>query len=40
MGITPADVEWSETGERLTYENWEEHRAKGGIVLVHSVKSE
>jgi hypothetical protein len=36
LNITPADIEYTDTGERLTWENWDEHRKKGGIVLVHS----
>ena len=30
------DVEWSETGERLTWANWDAKQKEGGIVLVHS----
>jgi len=33
----PADLEWIATGERLTWDNFEEKRAEGGLVAVHNV---
>jgi N-acyl-D-aspartate/D-glutamate deacylase len=40
MGITYKDVQWAETGERLTAETFEKYRKKGGIVVVHSIPEE
>ena len=40
MGITYKDVQWAETGERLTAETFEKYRKKGGIVIVHSIPEE
>ncbi|MGC2466646.1 MAG: amidohydrolase family protein, partial [Candidatus Acidiferrum sp.] len=37
MGITYKDVQWAETGERLTAETFEKYRKKGGIVIIHSI---
>lgn len=37
MGITYRDVQWAETGERLTAETFEKYRKKGGIVVIHSI---
>ena len=37
MGITYKDVQWAETGERLTAETFETYRKKGGIVVIHSI---
>ena len=37
MGITYKDVQWAETGERLTAETFEKYRKKGGIVVIHSI---
>jgi dihydroorotase len=40
MGITYKDVQWTETGERLTAETFETYRKKGGIVVIHSIPEE
>jgi len=40
MGITYKDVQWTETGERLTAETFEKYRKKGGIVVIHSIPEE
>ncbi|MHB8499405.1 MAG: amidohydrolase family protein [Candidatus Acidiferrales bacterium] len=37
MGITYKDVQWAETGERLTAETFEKYRKIGGIVIIHSI---
>jgi dihydroorotase len=37
LGGTYGDIEWVATGERLTEENWEAHRAKGGIIIAHII---
>ena len=40
MGITYKDVQWAETGERLTAETFEKYRKKGGIVVIHAIPEE
>jgi N-acyl-D-aspartate/D-glutamate deacylase len=40
MGIAYKDVQWAETGERLTAETFETYRKKGGIVVIHSIPEE
>src|ERR1700739_4108842 len=37
MGITYKDVQWAETGERLTAETFETYRQKGGVGGIHSI---
>jgi N-acyl-D-aspartate/D-glutamate deacylase len=37
MGITYKDLQWAETGERLTPETFEKYREQGGIVVIHSI---
>ena len=38
LGITPNDVQWVETGERLTAETFAEKRAgPGGTVIAHAI---
>ncbi|MGH7838296.1 MAG: amidohydrolase family protein, partial [Candidatus Binataceae bacterium] len=37
MGITYNDLQWAETGERLTAETFEKYRKIGGIVIIHSI---
>lgn len=37
LGADHGDIEWVETGERLTAENWEAHRDRGGIVIAHII---
>ena len=40
MGITYKDVQWAETGERLTAETFERYRKQGGIVVIFSIPEE
>lgn len=35
--ITFHDVQWADTGERLTAETFETYRKKGGVVVIHSI---
>ena len=37
MSITFHDLQWAETGERLTAETFEKYRKRGGIVVIHSI---
>jgi Amidohydrolase family len=37
MAITFNDLQWAETGERLTAETFEKYRKQGGIVVIHSI---
>jgi N-acyl-D-aspartate/D-glutamate deacylase len=40
MSITYKDLQWAETGERLTAETFEKYRKQGGIVVIHSIPEE
>lgn len=40
MGITYKDLQWTETGERLTAETFEKYRKIGGNVVIHSIPEE
>jgi N-acyl-D-aspartate/D-glutamate deacylase len=40
MAITYKDVQWAETGERLTAETFEKYRKQGGVVVIHSIPEE
>jgi len=40
LGISYADLQWVETGERLTKETFDHYRKTGGIVIIHSMKPE
>jgi dihydroorotase len=40
MGITYKDVQWAETGERLTAESFERYRKQGGIAVIFSIPEE
>lgn len=40
MGITYEDLEWADTGERLTAESFARYRAVGGMVVAHVVSQE
>lgn len=40
MEMTYSDLQWQATGERLTKETFEKYRAKGGVVILHSMKPE
>lgn len=37
LGANYSDIEWVASGERLTEQNWEEHRKKGGIIIAHII---
>ncbi len=38
LGISYGDLQWQETGERLTRETFESYYARGGIVIIHLMK--
>ena len=40
QGITYKDLQWAETGERLTEETFEKYRKRGGVVVIHSIPEE
>ena len=40
MEITYSDLQWQDTGERLTKATFETYRKKGGIVIIHLMKPE
>ncbi|HEU5289181.1 MAG TPA: amidohydrolase family protein [Cyclobacteriaceae bacterium] len=40
LGISYGDLQWSETGERLTKETFEAYQKKGGTVIIYSMKPE
>jgi dihydroorotase len=40
MGIDYKDIQWAETGERLTAETFEKYRKQGGIVVIHMIPEE
>src|SRR5580693_9692144 len=40
QGITYKDLQWAETGERLTAETFEKYRKQGGVVVIHSIPEE
>jgi dihydroorotase len=40
LGISYGDLQWSETGERLTRESFERYRARGGWVIAHAMTPE
>jgi N-acyl-D-aspartate/D-glutamate deacylase len=37
QGITYKDLQWAQTGERLTAETFEKYRKRGGIVIIFSI---
>jgi N-acyl-D-aspartate/D-glutamate deacylase len=37
MGITYKDIQWTDTGERLTADTFEKYRKQGGVVVIHSI---
>lgn len=39
-GIDYGDLQWVETGERLTAETFKKYRAEGGTVIIHQLKPE
>ncbi|MHC4924439.1 MAG: amidohydrolase family protein [Planctomycetota bacterium] len=40
LQIGYGDLQWQETGERLTEETFNEYRAEGGVVIIHMMKPE
>jgi len=40
LQISYADVQWQDTGERLTEETFNSYREEGGIVIIHMMKPE
>ena len=40
MAITYKDLQWAETGERLTGETFEKYRKQGGVVVIYSIPAE
>jgi dihydroorotase len=37
LDATYEDIEWVETGERLSEENWDEYRDRGGLIIAHII---
>jgi dihydroorotase len=40
MGIDYKDLQWADTGERLTAETFAKYRKQGGIVVIHAIPEE
>jgi dihydroorotase len=40
LRISYGDIQWQDTGERLTEETFRKYREKGGIVIIHMMKPE
>ena len=40
LGISYGDVQWQDTGERLTQETFNRYREDGGTVIIHMMKEE
>jgi cytosine/adenosine deaminase-related metal-dependent hydrolase len=40
LRISYGDIQWQDTGERLTEETFRQYREKGGIVIIHVMKPE
>jgi len=40
MGISYGDIQWQDTGERLTEETFNKYREEGGVVIIHLMKPE
>jgi dihydroorotase len=40
MGISYGDLQWVDTGERLTKETFDKYRKSGGIVIIYAMKPE
>jgi dihydroorotase len=40
LGISYPDLQWQDTGERLTQTTFERYRARGGVVIMHLMKPE
>ncbi|MHC5065545.1 MAG: amidohydrolase family protein [Planctomycetota bacterium] len=40
LGISYGDIQWQDTGERLTEESFARYREQGGVVIMHFMKNE
>ena len=40
LDISYEDLQWQDTGERLTEETFQRYRAEGGVVIIHMMKPE
>ncbi len=40
LGISYGDIQWEDTGERLTEETFNKYRVEGGTVIIHVMKPE
>ncbi len=40
LGVSYGDIQWEDTGERLTEETFNKYRAEGGTVIIHVMKPE
>jgi len=40
MGISYGDIQWQDTGERLTEDTFNKYREEGGVVIIHLMKPE
>ncbi len=40
LGISYGDLQWQDTGERLTEATFKSYREKGGVVIIHMMKPE
>jgi dihydroorotase len=40
LGISYGDLQWQDTGERLTRDSFERYRKQGGVVIMHMMKPE
>lgn len=40
LGISYGDLQWQDTGERLTAESFDRYRKQGGVVIMHFMKPE
>jgi N-acyl-D-aspartate/D-glutamate deacylase len=40
LGIGYPEIQWAETGERLTEQTFNEYRKKGGVVVIHAIPEE
>jgi hypothetical protein len=40
LGVSYHELQWTETGERLTAETFEKYRKQGGFVVVHAIPEE
>jgi N-acyl-D-aspartate/D-glutamate deacylase len=40
LNISYGDIQWQDTGERLTKESYERYRGSGGVVIMHMMKEE